>query len=70
MEGNRLESAVDRIGTAMDRLEAALQARPVQPSLSLTSSPETELISQHEAMKAEVRDTLAALDDLISGLET
>ena len=44
--------------------------RPTLTSAPRANPHELELISQHETMKAEVRDTLAALDDLISGLET
>lgn len=69
MEGNRLESAVDRMSTAMDRLEAALASRPAQASTLRSIPNELGLIAQHETMKTEVLDTLAALDDLISGLE-
>lgn len=71
MEDGRLDNAVQRIGTAIDRLEAALSAPAPQPSLALEQANPNEqnLVSRHEAMQAEVRDTLAALDDLISGLE-
>lgn len=70
MDEGRLDRAVNRMGTAMDRLEAAIASRPPPPVATSQSSPqELELISQHEKMQSEVRDTLAALDDLISGLE-
>ena len=69
MEGNRLESAVDRMTTAMDRLEAVLATRPAQAAASPSTPNELGLIAQHETMKSDVRETLAALDELISGLE-
>ncbi|NVE93645.1 hypothetical protein HUO12_01910 [Altererythrobacter sp. JGD-16] len=57
----------------MDRLEAALVSRATAAAAPMASEQssqhELELISQHEKMQSEVRDTLAALDELISGLE-
>ncbi|XUU60369.1 hypothetical protein ACRAQ6_12500 [Erythrobacter sp. HA6-11] len=69
----RLDDAVQRVSTAMDRLEAALVSRAASVSTTAASAQssqhELELISQHEKMQSEVRDTLTALDELISGLE-
>ncbi|WP_394728368.1 hypothetical protein [Altererythrobacter sp. GH1-8] len=69
MEEARLDNAVQRVSAAMDRLEAALASRPSQTGSPRSNQNELELISQHEKMQSDVRDTLAALDDLISGLE-
>lgn len=75
MEEGRFDKAVDRLNTAMDRLEAAVAARPVPSADTLpfaAASPnpnEASLIAENEAMRSEVRETLSALDALISGLE-
>lgn len=53
----------------MDRLEAALAARPAQTSTNPAPADEGKPSPEHARMQAEVVETLAALDELISGLE-
>ena len=63
MDGERLESAVQRIEAALARIaEAADKARPAPKSVS-------SLVDKHETLRETVAATLKELDELIGKLE-
>lgn len=63
MQGDRTESAVQRIEAALARIaEAADTLRPAPPSVSA-------LVVRHETLRDVVGNALKGLDDLIAELE-
>lgn len=63
MEGDRIESAVQRIEAALARIaDAADTLRPAPPSVSA-------LVVRHETLRETVGDALKELDDLITEIE-
>ena len=53
-----------RLASAITRIEAAT------PGLAVHSDMDKALLSRHEALRAEVRETLTALDTVISFAQT
>jgi hypothetical protein len=63
MEGDRIESAVQRIESALARIaEAADTLRPAPPSVSA-------LVVKHETLRETVGNALKDLDDLIAEID-
>lgn len=63
MEGDRIESAVQRIEAALARIATAADTlRPAPPSVSA-------LVVRHETLRETVGNALKQLDDLIAEVE-
>jgi len=57
MDETSIENAVERIGAALERLEAAARGC-------------SRLIDRHQALKTSVARSLADLDTLLAGIDT
>jgi hypothetical protein len=71
MSEDRIESAVQRIESALSRIADIADAeKPIGNGESVQASPSvTALIEKHEALRESVSDTLAELDTVIEEIE-
>lgn len=71
MSEDRIESAVQRIESALSRIaEIADAEKPAGNNGGAQASPSvTALIEKHEALRESVSDTLAELDTMIGEIE-
>ncbi|WP_271438840.1 hypothetical protein [Pontixanthobacter luteolus] len=63
MSADRIESAVQRIETALARIAKAADSAPASPSAV------SALVVKHEALRETASNTLLQLDNLIEELE-
>ena len=69
MSASRIEQAMTRITTAMERIEAARANAASDQGEGQNSKRVMALVNAHEKLRDEVSDTIGELDALIEELE-
>jgi two-component sensor histidine kinase len=69
MTQSRVERALARLESALERIAAARQASPAKPADAAGSARVMALVNSHEKLREEVADTIGDLDALIAELE-